>query len=57
MDAGQIQPPESATKEHSRAEDSATDDMERAAARSDQKINRQLPQASACLHQRKRRTL
>jgi len=31
--------------------------MGRAATRSDQKINRQLPQASAYLHQRKRRTL
>jgi len=31
--------------------------MGRAAARSDQKISRQLPQVSARLHQRKRRTV
>ena len=35
------------------AKGSASDDM----GRSDQKINRQLPQVSARLHQRKRRTL
>jgi len=40
------------------AEDRASDDMGRAAAaRSDQKINPQLPQVSARLHQRKRRAL
>jgi len=31
LDAGQIQPPESATEEHPGAEDSASDDMIRAA--------------------------
>jgi len=57
LDAGQIQPTESATEEHPGTEDSASDDIGQAAARSDQKINRQLPQASARLHQCIRRTL
>jgi len=46
LDAGQIQPSEPTTEEYPGAEDSASDDMGWAAARSYQKINRQLPQAS-----------
>jgi len=57
LDAGQIQPFESTTAEYPGAEDSASDDMGWAAARSYHKINRQLPQASVRLHQCKRRTL
>ena len=57
LNAGQIQPSERTTEEYPGAEDSASDDIGWAAARSYQKINCQLPQASARLHQRKRWTL
>jgi len=59
LDAGQIQPSEPTTEEYPGAEDNASGDMGelRADARNYQKINRQLPQASARLHQRKRGTL
>jgi len=56
LDAGQIQPSEPTTEEYPGAEDSASDDMGWAATRSYQKINPQLPQASARLHQCKRWT-
>ena len=56
MDAGQTQPPGSATEEHLGADDSASDDMGRAAAKSRATAENQWS-ASASLHQRKRRTL
>jgi len=55
LDAGQIQPSEPTTEEYPGAEDSTSDDMGWAAARSYQKINRQLPLASARLRWRRRR--
>jgi len=46
LDAGQTQPSEPTTEEYPGAEDSASGDVGWAAARSYQKINRQLSQAS-----------
>jgi len=55
LDAGQIQPSEPTTEEYPGDEDSASDDMGGAAARSYQKINCQLPLACARLRRRRRR--
>ena len=56
LDVGQIQPSEPTTAEYPGAEDSASDDG-MSCCKKLSAVNRQLPQASARLRQRRRRTL